>query len=303
MGQRSERIGWIGVGRMGFPLVERLLRSGAAVTVYNRTRAKAEPLVPLGATLASSPADLADCDIVFSVVAGPADFRDVMLGENGVLSRDGVRPDVIVDSSTISADASEQVRIVLEGRGGELVAAPISGNGNEVAAGNALFAVSGSQEAVARVAPFLRAMGRGLHHVGEGDSARLVKIAHNLFLGAVIQSLVETTLLIESHGIDRRLYLDFLNESAMGSTFSGYKAPALIDLDWSPTFTTKLLAKDLDLGLDAAASQGVQLPVTAQVRVQVQDTIDAGHADEDFASMLEVQADRSGVSLRATAEA
>jgi 3-hydroxyisobutyrate dehydrogenase-like beta-hydroxyacid dehydrogenase/transketolase N-terminal domain/subunit len=292
MNARTDRIGWIGVGRMGYPLAERLVAAGFDVTIYNRTRAKAEPLAAQGARVVDAPVELADCDVVFSVVAGPADFRTVMLAENGLLTRDDAAPAMIVDCSTISAEVSDEVRAFAAGRGVDLVAAPISGNGGEVAAGRALFAVSGPPAAYERVAPLLSVMGRGVHYLGEEDSARFVKIAHNLFLGAVVQSLVETTLLVEAHGVDRKAYLDFLNDSPMGSRFTAYKTPHLVDLDWSPTFTSTLLAKDLDLGLAAARAHGVELPVTQQVRREVQATIDAGRADDDFSVLYAVQAAR-----------
>jgi 3-hydroxyisobutyrate dehydrogenase-like beta-hydroxyacid dehydrogenase/transketolase N-terminal domain/subunit len=292
MNARTDRIGWIGVGRMGYPLAERLVAAGFDVTIYNRTRAKAEPLAAQGARVVDAPVELADCDVVFSVVAGPADFRTVMLAENGLLTRDDAAPAMIVDCSTISAEVSDEVRAFAAGRGVDLVAAPISGNGGEVAAGRALFAVSGPPAAYEGVAPLLSVMGRGVHYLGEEDSARFVKIAHNLFLGAVVQSLVETTLLVEAHGVDRKAYLDFLNDSPMGSRFTAYKTPHLVDLDWSPTFTSTLLAKDLDLGLAAARAHGVELPVTQQVRREVQATIDAGRADDDFSVLYAVQAAR-----------
>jgi 3-hydroxyisobutyrate dehydrogenase-like beta-hydroxyacid dehydrogenase len=145
-------------------------------------------------------------------------------------------------------------------------------------------------------------MGRGVRYIGEDDTARMVKIAHNLFLGALTQAMVETTLLAQSAGISRRAYLEFLNASPLGSGFSAYKTPAMLSLDWTPTFNTTLLRKDLDLGLAAAAEEGLPLPVTAAVREQVQEAIDAGYADDDFAAMLAVQAERAGISLTAEAE-
>lgn len=294
----EHRIGWIGVGRMGRPLVTRLLQAGCDVAVYNRTRARAEPLRELGAAIVEDPRSLADRDIVFSTVAGPADFTAVMLeGEGALLSDPARAPDVLVDCSTISVEASSAVREAAARRGTTLLAAPVSGNGRHVASGQGLFAVSGPEAAVRIVRPYLEILGRGAHHIGEGDSARLVKIAHNLFLGAVIQSLVETSLLMEASGVSRRAYLDFLNDSAMGSAFSTYKTPALVDLDWTATFTTALLRKDLDLGLTAAAGVELALPVTAAVRAQVQAAIDAGHAEDDFAAMLAVQAEAAGVTL------
>jgi 3-hydroxyisobutyrate dehydrogenase-like beta-hydroxyacid dehydrogenase len=294
----EHRLGWIGVGRMGLPLVTRLLAAGCDVGVYNRTRAKAEPLAALGAEVVETPRGLADRDIVFSTVSGPAEFTSVMLDdEAGLLSDPKTVPRVLVDCSTISVDASATVREVAAQRGATLMAAPISGNGKHVAAGGALFAVSGPGSAMGILSPYLEILGRGAHHVGEEDSARLVKIAHNLFLGAVIQSLVETSLLVEAHGVSRRAYLQFINDSPMGSAFSSYKTPALVDLDWTPTFTSTLLRKDLDLGLAAAEESGVSLPVTRAVRAEVQAIIEAGHAEDDFASLLAVQAAACGLEL------
>ncbi len=294
----GHRIGWIGVGRMGRPLVTRLLQAGCDVAVYNRTRATAEPLSELGAEIVDEARGLADRDIVFSTVAGPADFTAVMLdGPGALLSDSTAAPRVIVDCSTISVEASSAVRAAAARRGATLLAAPVSGNGRHVASGGALFAVSGPEPEVEIVRPYLEMLGRGAHYIGEQDTARLVKIAHNLFLGAVIQSLIETSLLMEGSGVSRRAYLEFINDSPMGSAFSAYKTPALLDLDWTATFTTALLRKDLDLGLESAAGIDLPLPVTAAVRRQVQEAIDAGHGEDDFASMLAVQAEAAGLGL------
>lgn len=298
----THRIGWIGVGKMGYPLVSRLLDAGCDVAIYNRTRTKAEPLMTSGATIVDAPAELADRDVVFSVVAGPDDFVSVMLGNRGVLTDPTVAPRYIVDCSTISEEASDFVRTEAALRDAVLIAAPISGNGKVVAAGGALFAVSGPERAYETVRPYLEIMGRATRYIGDDDCARVVKIAHNLFLGAIAQALVETTLLAQSAGITRRAYLDFINESALGSTFSAYKTPAMVELDWTPTFNTSLLLKDLDLGLAAADREGLALPVTSTVREQVQAAIDAGYADDDFAAMLAVQARLAGISLASEAE-
>lgn len=293
------RLGWIGVGRMGMPLVRRLLDEGCDVAVYNRTRAKAEPLTALGAAVVDAPRELAGREIVFSTVAGSDDFTAVMLDDEvGLLSDPDAVPQLIVDCSTISQAASAAVRAAAASRDATLLAAPVSGNGKHVAGGGALFAVSGPEPQMATVRPYLEILGRGAHYIGEEDSARLVKVAHNLFMGAVIQSLIETSLLVEASGISRRAYLEFVNASAMGSAFSAYKTPALLELDWTTTFTSTLLRKDLDLGLDAAGRAPLPLPVTEVVREQVQRAIDAGHADDDFASMLAVQAAAAGIELR-----
>ena len=139
----AKRLGWIGTGRMGYALAGRLLRGGCEVAVYNRTRAKAEPLAKLGATVVDSPADLADRDIVFTMVAGPEDFKAVVLGEDGLLSRPDTAPPVVVDSSTVSPDASAEVRVQTEARGVALLAAPVSGNPSVVDAGKLTVVASG----------------------------------------------------------------------------------------------------------------------------------------------------------------
>lgn len=291
-------IGWIGTGRMGFAMARRLLRSGADVSVWNRTRSKAEPLADDGATVVDSPADLADRDVVFTMVGGPDDFVQVTLGENGVLTRDA-KPGVLVDSTSIDEQSSARVREAAAGMGVDMLAAPVSGNAKVVNAGKLAFVVSGPRRAYDKVAPWLDAMGRGSSWVGEGELARFIKICHNVFLGVVIQNMVEITALAEKAGVPRHAFLDFLNNSVMGSMFSRYKTPALVNLDYSVTFTPKLLLKDLDLGLSAGRDRGVPMPVTAAAREIVQSLIGHGYADEDFAALLSLQAAASGLRLEA----
>jgi 3-hydroxyisobutyrate dehydrogenase len=282
---------------MGLPLAARLLRGGCDVTVYNRTRAKAEPLAELGAELVDTPAALADTDIVFVIVAGPDDLRSVVAGEGGLLSRPDATPRIIVDCSTVSAEASADVRAAASERGAAFLAAPVSGNPNVAKAGRLTFVVSGPREAFLGVQHYLGLLGAGATYVGEGELARLVKIAHNLLLGAVIETVAEITVLGEKGGVPRASFLEFLNSSVMGSTFTRYKTPALVKLDWTPTFTPLLLRKDFDLGLEAAESLGVSLPICELVRSQVQELIDRGYSDGDFAALLELHAEKSGLKL------
>ncbi|MGV9798170.1 NAD(P)-dependent oxidoreductase [Mycobacterium sp. NPDC003449] len=289
-------LGWIGAGRMGYAMVERLLDAGHDVSVYNRTRSKAEPLAQRGAKLVDSPAQLADRDVVFIMVAASDDLEAVTTGQDGLLTADS-SPEIIVDSSTVSAAASEKVRSVALERGTALLAAPVSGNPKVVKAGKLTLAVSGPREAFDRVEPLLRPLGRGVTYVGEGEVARLVKICHNVFLGVVAQSLAEITVLAEQGGTSRQAFLEFLNNSVMGSVFSRYKSPALVNLDFAPTFTNVLLRKDFDLGLEAAREHGVPMPVAALAAELVSSAIGAGHTSEDFATLLLEQARRSGVEL------
>jgi 3-hydroxyisobutyrate dehydrogenase len=294
---KGSTLGWVGTGRMGYALASRLLEAGCDVAVYNRTRAKAEPLAELGAAISDSPADLAGRDIVFTMVAGPEDFKAVVLGENGLLARSDSVPSVIVDSSTISPDASAQVRAETEARGVALLAAPVSGNPSVVDAGKLTVVVSGPSHAWEAARPYLELFGAGATYVGEGDVARLVKICHNLMLGVVAQSLAEITVLAEKGGVSRAAFLEFLNKSVMGSMFTRYKTPAIVNLDFTPTFTPALLYKDFRLGFEAAEEHGVPMPVAAAAQQAVQTLMGFGYDDTDFMALLELEARGSSLDL------
>ena len=291
------RVGWIGTGRMGSALGERLLASQVDLWVYNRTRSKAESLAAKGAKIVDSPADLAERDIVFTMVAGPSDVLEVTLGEQGVLSRPDQRPGIIVDSTTIDTTTSQTLTKRAAELGTSVLAAPVSGNPKVVKSGRLTAVVSGPREAYETALPYLECFGRKITYVGSGDEARLVKICHNLMLGVVTQSMAEITLLAEAAGVTRADFLEFLNDSVMGSTFTKYKTPALVNLDYKPTFTWHLLRKDFELGLEAGKLLGVPLPTAALVHQIVMDGIGRGFGDQDFASMLTRHAEGAGMDL------
>jgi 3-hydroxyisobutyrate dehydrogenase len=292
------RIGWIGAGRMGYQLAARLLAGGHDVAVYNRTRAKAEPLTELGATVVDSPVDLADRDVVFVMVSASADLAAVTTGEGGVLTADGVAPGLIVDSSTVSTEASVIARAAAAEVGADFLAAPVSGNPKVVKSGKLTLAVSGPRAAFDAVHPLLELLGQGVTYVGEGEVARLVKICHNVLLGVVTQSLAEITVLAEKGGASRAAFLEFLNNSVMGSVFSRYKSPAFVNLDFTPTFTMPLLRKDFDLGLAAARELEAPMPVASATAQLVAEAIGAGSRENDFAELILEQARRSGIELK-----
>ncbi len=293
----DQRLGWIGVGRMGRPLVTRLLEAGADVAVYNRTRAKAESLAERGATIVDAPAELADRDIVFTMVAGNADVEAVVTGPDGLLAHDRVAPRVIVDSSTISSEVAAEIRAAAQRRGTAMLAAPVSGNPKVAASGRLTIVTSGPREAWLQTRPYLELLARSVTYCGEGELARLVKICHNLLLGVVAQCMAEITVLAEKGGISRADFLEFLNDSVMGSTFTRYKTPAYVNLDYAPTFTPELLLKDFHLGLEAAREQGVAMPLAAATEQIVQSAASLYGDDVDFAVLLELAAKASGLEL------
>jgi 3-hydroxyisobutyrate dehydrogenase len=292
----EQRLGWLGTGRMGAALIRRLLAAGCDVTVHNRTRAKAQPLAAAGAKVADRAADLGSADIVFVTVGGSQDLIDAVLGPAGLVSG-GRAPSVVVDCSTVSTEASEQVRVALAERGSTLLAAPVMGNPKVASVGRLTFAVSGSRAAFDRVQPYLDLLGSGATYVGEGELARTVKLCHNLFLGVVTQSLAEVTILAQRSGVSRQALLTCLNNSVMGSTFTRYKTPAFVNLDFHPTFTATLLRKDFDLGLAAAREHEVPLPVASAVHQLVQGLVGYGFGEQDFAALLVLQARSAGLEL------
>jgi 3-hydroxyisobutyrate dehydrogenase len=288
--RNGETLGWIGVGRMGEVLAGRLLERGCDLSVYNRTSAKAQALIDRGARPVAHPVDLADRDIVITMVAGSSDFEEVVAGPYGVLSNQQSAPALLIDASTVSMDISSDIRRRAAERGVALLAAPVSGNPKAARAGQLSVAVSGPRDAYERALPYLQMLGRSVSYVGEGEAARLVKICHNLLLGVVAQMLAETTVLAESGGIARADYLAFINESVLGSTFTRYKTPAYVNLDFTPTFTSNLLRKDFELGLAAAREHDVPVPLTALTHQIVVSLIDQGFGEQDFASLLEAAA-------------
>lgn len=307
MENAKHSIGWVGMGRMGYPMAERLAKAGADLHVWNRTRSKAEPLAAHGASIVDRPSDLSGVDIVFTMVSTGADLEQVYFGDSGILSGgNGARPGIFVDCSSIGADQSAAIRGRLDDAGAKFIAAPVSGNGKCVKAGMLSAVASGPRAAFEEVEPYLHAIaGNGVSYVGDGELARVCKIAHNVLLGVVIENLAEITILAEKAGVPRHAFLDFINNSVMGSIFSRYKTPAIVNLDWTTTFTPALLRKDMDLGLQAGREHGVPMPVTAAAREALQAHFGAARLQpdpeaylaQDFSAIFETLALASGIRL------
>jgi len=260
--QTNHQLGWLGTGRMGAAMAARLISDGASVTVWNRTASKTQPLVEQGAGLAEKICALGHCDIVFTSVSSSPDLLAVTLGPDGLFDARPA-PSIVVDTSTVSAQAAAQVRADAASRGVGFLSAPISGNANVVADGQASIIASGPKSVFDTVLPYLRAIAPSVTYAGAGEEARLVKLAHNLMVGIITQALAEATVLAEKGGVAPSAFLDFINGSVLGSVFIGYKGHAIRTHDYEPTFTTELLRKDFDLGLGAARQLEVPMPVAA----------------------------------------
>lgn len=287
-------VGWIGTGRMGYEMAARLARGGGDVLVWNRTRSKAEPLKKHGAKIASDLAELASCDVVFCMVSTWDDVKQVM---SGLLGRAAKTPRLVVECSSISLEGSAELRKLLAAKGIDYLAAPVSGNAKVIKAGRLSFVCSGPKKAFDDALPYLKMIAPAASWVGEGELARIVKICHNVFLGVVTQSLAEVTMLAQKAGVPRHAFLDFMNQSVMGSTFTRYKTPAFVNLDFKVTFTPQLLRKDMDLGLDAGRRFAVPMPLASMTRDLIQQMIGRGWTEQDFAALLLQQAQASGLAL------
>ncbi len=293
-----KRIGWIGLGRMGEAMVKRLTKAGHGVSVWNRTAAKAAPLAEYGATIVGSKQDLASCDIVFTMVSTTDDLKQVLFGEGGLVAG-ALKPKVLVDSSSISQEGSAEIRTRLEAMGVGYVCTPVSGNAKVAKAGKLLQVASGPKALYEEVQPYLQAMAHKVMWVGEGELARIWKIAHNTMFGVIIQNLCEITVLAEKAGIPRHVFLESINDSVLGSMYTKYKTPMLTNLTFDQvTFTPKLLLKDMDLGMAAAKAHGVAMPAAAATRESVARVVGRGHEDIDFAVLLLETAKDAGLELK-----
>jgi 3-hydroxyisobutyrate dehydrogenase len=307
MATNAHKIGWIGMGRMGFPMAERLIKAGHQVAIWNRTRAKAEPLAAKGGKVVETLPELSGVDVLFSIVSTGKDLEEVYFGKHGLASRgDGRIPKVVVDCSTIAVEESAAIRARLRTLGADFVAAPVSGNAKVIKAGRLSAVISGPEAACKAATPLIEVFApQGVAYVGEGELARVCKIAHNVMLGVVIENLIEITLLANKMGVPRQAFLAFINNSVMGSMFTRYKSPALVNLDWTTTFTPELLRKDLDLGLTLGREWDVPMPVTAAAREVLQGHFGAAtlkprpdeYLQKDFAALMETMALASGMTL------
>ncbi len=294
----SQAVGWIGLGRMGEAMAKKLIKAGHDVRVWNRTASKAAPLAEAGATIVATKQDLAGCAVVFTMVSTTDDLKEVLFAAGGLLTG-SVKPRMVIDSSSISQEGSAEIRQRLEAMGVAYLCAPVAGNAKVAKAGKLLLVASGPKPLYTEVEPMLQAMARRVMWVGEGELARVWKIAHNTMFGVVIQNLCEITVMAEKAGIPRHIFLESINDSVLGSMYTKYKTPMLTNLTFDQvTFTPKLLLKDMDLGLGAAKAHGVPMPAAAATRESIARMVGRGYEDIDFAVLLKEVAADSGLELK-----
>jgi 3-hydroxyisobutyrate dehydrogenase-like beta-hydroxyacid dehydrogenase len=292
---QAQPIGVLGTGRMGSAMAGRLLDAGEPIVVFDRTLAKAAALAARGARVVASITELAACPVVLVSVTASADVIEVVTGPAGLLSADTIATEVIVDCSTVSSAASAQVRLAADQAGVGFVASPISGNPQVVAAGNACFVASGPVWAFDRVQPHLLQIAKIAVHAGEAEQSRLVKLCHNLYLGVMVQALVEVTTLAEKAGSSREAFLEFLGATVAGSPWVRQRTPSLVARDWTPTFTLGGLRKDFDIGVAEARQHEVPMLAAGLVHQLIQTAVGVGLGDSDMLALYDLQAAAAGL--------
>ncbi len=276
-------MGLIGLGNMGTAIAERVLDAGYRLVVYNRTPAKADALGARGAVVAKSAAELVEqVDVVLTSLADDAALETVARQVVAAAPAGAV----LVDMSTVSPVASARVASLAEAASVAYVRAPVSGNPTVVRAGNLTFIVSGPRDAFERVMEIIQAIGPTVHHVGDGEQARIVKLAINLMVAGLAQLMSEALVLGEVAGVSRAALLEVMGSSVAGAPFVKYKTEPLLHDDYSATFTTALMEKDIDLILDVTAKTGVELPLATEMKALLSATMDAGYADQDFMALF-----------------
>jgi 3-hydroxyisobutyrate dehydrogenase-like beta-hydroxyacid dehydrogenase len=279
------RVAVLGLGRMGAPIADRLAEAGHELSVWNRSPAPTEPFAERGVRVLATPGEAWEhAEMCVTMLAdGPA-VEAVTLGEDGLLMRDA--DGTLVDMSTIGVDSSARVAEECERRGVSFLRAPVTGNPSVIVAGNLGIVVSGPKETFDRLAATLRDIGPNVFHVGAAEEARIVKLALNLMIAGTAELMAEALVLAEQYGIDRGKMLEVMGGSAMGSPFVKYKTDPLVADDYTSTFSSSLMFKDLALALEAGHEVATPLPVTALTGQLVQGCIAMGMADDDFMALL-----------------
>jgi 3-hydroxyisobutyrate dehydrogenase-like beta-hydroxyacid dehydrogenase len=255
----SEQVGFIGLGIMGQGMARNLLKAGFDLTVWNRTASKAQALAGEGAKVADSPADLAArCGVIFVCVSDTPDVEAVLLGEEGVIH--GIQAGaLVVDCSTISPIRTQAFAQALAEKGAHMLDAPISGGSEGAARGTLSIMVGGEADQVERAMPYLRAMGKGITHVGGHGAGQMVKLVNQVLVANSMLALGEAFLFAQAGGLDLEKTLRAVEGGAAGSWTLSNRGPQVIERDWRPGFMIDLQEKDLRLVLEAADALGVPL--------------------------------------------
>lgn len=295
-------IGFVGTGLMGAGMARSLIRKGHQVRIYNRTRAKAEAVAQMGGEVADSPADAArDADVIVTMLADPAALLAVVEGENGILKT--IKPGaVLIDSSTVSPPVTLKVLELLKSKGADMLDAPVFGSKNEAEKGELGFIVGGDKEVIARVQSVLDCMGR-TNHVGGNGMGASAKLVVNLVIAGTLQAFNESMVLATKAGLDPDAMLKIILSSRAKSGIIEMKAPQIMKRDFTPFFPLQLMAKDMRLVLESAASLGLQLPFATALSGIYAGCLNDGLGTEDFAATIKPLEKQAALEVKGAAAA
>jgi 3-hydroxyisobutyrate dehydrogenase len=293
-----QSIGFIGLGIMGQPMALNLVKAGFPVTVFNRTRRKAEPLEQAGARVASSPAEVArDADVIISIVSDTAAMEEVVCGKDGILEaiRSGA---VLIDSSTISPTVSRRLACQLAAKGASMLDAPVTGSKHGAEKGELTFMIGGEREVMERVLPVLKVLGKRHIYCGEHGLGLAAKLAMNCILATTVEIFSEGFVLATKAGVPPETLLEIMQSSLARAAIVDFKAPFVFKGDFTPYFPLKLMHKDLELAMEAAYAQNVPMPATAAVKEVYAGAKAQGQGDRDYAAVITFLEELAGIQVR-----
>jgi 3-hydroxyisobutyrate dehydrogenase-like beta-hydroxyacid dehydrogenase len=292
------KLGFLGLGLMGYPMARNLLRAGHEVAVWSNTTDKARKLAAdEKAVFCASPKDVAaQADVIFLCVGDTAMAQAVIVGENGIIQ--GVRSGaVVVDCSTIAVAESRQIGAALKAKGVDFLDAPVTGSTPGAEGGNLTFMIGGDQAVFTRIRPLLDPMGKKIYFCGTAGMGLQAKLTQNLVLSNILMAFNEGMVLATKGGVDPTLMLEILDNSAAKSGLISYKAPFVFNRDFTTNFSVKWMFKDIGLMLESGEDLGVPLCLTGLTRQLFQTAIAAGHGEEDICSTIKVLEDLTGTKV------
>jgi 3-hydroxyisobutyrate dehydrogenase/2-hydroxy-3-oxopropionate reductase len=293
------KLGFLGLGIMGYPMARNLLRAGHEVALWSHSAAKARELAAAEkGRFCSTPKEVAEnADVVFLIVGDTAMSREAILGKDGII--EGARPGTVVaDASTIAPTISRQIGQALAAKGVDFLDAPCTGSKSGAEGGTLTFMIGGDREVFERVRPYLDVMGKRFYYCGGPGMGLHAKLSQNLILSNLLQGFNEGMVLAAKAGVDLDMMLDILNNSAAKSGLVAAKAPLVLRRAFDPAFSVKWMHKDIGLMLDSANELGVPVPLTALTRQMFQAAIAMGHGEEDICATIKVLEDWAGVEVK-----
>jgi len=294
----KQKIGWIGLGKMGIPMSKNLLKKGYSVTVYNRTKDKTKELAAEGAKVADSPKALAaDAQVIISMISDDAVLEAVSIGTDGAFAaaKSGT---IFIDMSTVSPVASARVADVANKKGIKYLRAPVSGSTVLATAGTLTIFASGPKDAYDACTEIFGSMGQKVFHVGAGDEARYLKLLLNMMVGISSAMVGEALAFGEKGGMDWSQMVDIIGASVVASPLVGYKAQMLKSRNYAPAFTIEQMAKDFDIALDTGKAANVPMPITAMTRQFLGAMKANGKGNFDFFGLVTLMEDLAGIKTK-----